>query len=309
MPMLYNVLVGEGIRYQCDATDGLELKCGDEVVLQCGRHRDCGQITGCGPVEPRTFNPQHAEPEAETNGAPQEQRSQQSGCDDNRSRQSGPADEPCEISRIMTPADKGKAHENEGRANSMLLTAQRKVREHNLVMKVLNCHYAFDRSVAIFQFVADGRVDFRDLVRDLSGALHTRVELRQIGVRDESGILGGLGPCGRAFCCATFLHKFESVNVKMAKMQRLSLNPSSVSGGCGRLKCCLRYEVEGYREMFRNMPRNGALCDTPSGPGRVLDCNALTRKVRVRLESGNSRVADFDADEVTSKPRGNKERQ
>jgi cell fate regulator YaaT (PSP1 superfamily) len=163
----------------------------------------------------------------------------------------------------------------------------------------LNSHYTFDKSLAIFQFAAENRVDFRELVRDLSGALHCRVELRQIGVRDEASIQGGLGPCGRPFCCATFLTKFQTVNVKMAKMQRLSLNPTSVSGGCGRLKCCLRYEADGYQEMFRSIPRNGSLCETPRGRGRVLDGNALTQVVRVRLEDENGLIVDFQADEVS----------
>jgi cell fate regulator YaaT (PSP1 superfamily) len=119
---------------------------------------------------------------------------------------------------------------------------------------------------------------------------------------------GGMGLCGRPYCCATVLKHFSSVNVKMAKIQRLSLNPSSVSGGCGRLKCCLRFEVDGYREMFANMPRTGAMCETPEGPGRVLDCNALTQVVRVRLDGDGNRIADFAMDDIQDKGRSGKNR-
>jgi cell fate regulator YaaT (PSP1 superfamily) len=288
----YTVRVGEGISFDCLVVDGVHVKPGDDVVIQVGSYQDCGCVQRSCQLPDSAASPTSQPADA--------------GDQKRRGPRPGTPSQPAEILRVMTLVDKGKAHENEVRASGMLRTAQRKVSEHNLKMKMLNCHYSFDKSVAIFQFVADGRVDFRDLVRDLSGALHTRVELRQIGVRDEAGLVGGLGPCGRAFCCATFLHRFESVNVKMAKVQRLSLNPSSVSGGCGRLKCCLRYEVEGYREMFRDLPRPGTRCETPGGPGRVLDCNALTRRVRVRLDRDDGQICDYTVDQVILQPKGGK---
>jgi len=150
----------------------------------------------------------------------------------------------------------------------------------------------------VFQFTAEGRVDFRELVQDLNRTFHSRVELRQIGVRDEAAIHGGLGCCGRPFCCGTFLNELSTVNVKMAKDQGLSLNPNNISGACGRLKCCLRYEAEGYREMRQGVLRNGSRCETPQGTGKVLDTNVLTGKVRVRLDEGSGRIETFLISEV-----------
>ena len=277
MKMTYNVAVVDGLRYECRARDDQEFAVGDQVVIQFEKYKDAGVI-------------KHA----------------CSGAKDGEGGNCRPGDPEGEIVRQATPSDQAKVAENATRADSMFRTAQRKIGEHNLPMKLILCHYALDKSLAIFLFSSEGRVDFRNLVRDLSGALHTRIELRQIGVRDEAAIHGGIGLCGRAFCCATVLKRFETVNVKMAKVQRLSLNPSSVSGGCGRLKCCLRYEADGYAEMFRNLPRNGAVCETPEGCGRVTDCNALTRKVRVRLEGDGAQIVEFDADDVQTKPRGPK---
>ena len=285
MKILCQVCTGPGLKYTCEVDDALGVKPGDEVVIQFDKYQDGGLLSRLATV---------GEGGGEEGGEGEEGE--------------GPAQRPArrglqgestpQVIRLMTLADKGRAHENEVRAKSMYRTSQRKVKEHNLPMKMITCHYSLDRTQGVFLFTAEGRVDFRELVRDLSGALHLRIELRQVGVRDEASVHGGIGPCGRAFCCASVLERFHSVNVKMAKVQRLSLNPSSVSGGCGRLKCCLRYEVAGYAEMFRNMPKNGARCDTPQGPGRVMDCNALTQRVRVRLEGDDATVADFAVDEV-----------
>ena len=179
-------------------------------------------------------------------------------------------------------------------------TAHRFVNSLGLEMKLLNAHYSLDGKLVTIQFSADGRVDFRELVKELSRALCTRIELRQIGVRDETGIHGGIAVCGQQLCCARFLKEFNSINVKMAKEQDLSLTPATISGVCGRLKCCLKYEHEGYQEFEKGMPRRGEWCDTPQGRGRVSDRNLLTRRVSVTLESGN--VVQFAREEITIQP-------
>lgn len=143
-------------------------------------------------------------------------------------------------------------------------------------MKLVEVEYTFDRSKIMFYFTADGRVDFRELVKDLASVFRTRIELRQIGVRDESKLLGGLGICGRPFCCSTFLGDFQSVSIKMAKEQGISLNPVKISGTCGRLMCCLKYEQNAYEHLLRVTPKNGAIVDTKEGRGVVIDANLLT---------------------------------
>ncbi|MDT8390502.1 MAG: regulatory iron-sulfur-containing complex subunit RicT [Lentisphaeria bacterium] len=282
----YLVEIMPGMQVDCLGHESLGVSLGDSVVITCDKHTDCGVVIRVGTGGAR----------ADTSRDSQTQRRRGDG------KTPTADDKAAEIIRLMTDADSRKAEDNESRAQSMFKTAQRKIREHHLVMKLINCHYSLDKNIAFFQFSAEGRVDFRGLVRDLSGALRTRIELRQIGVRDEAGIIGGIGVCGQPFCCARFLNRFQSVNVKMAKIQRLSLNPASVSGGCGRLKCCLRYEVDGYKEMCRGLPRTGARCVTPDGCGRVVDCNALTQKARVRLDDGNAQFKDFDVADVSPAP-------
>ena len=151
-------------------------------------------------------------------------------------------------------------------------------------MKLIDVEYTFDNNKILFYFTADGRVDFRELVKDLASVFRTRIELRQIGVRDESKILGGLGVCGRPFCCSTFLGDFQPVSIKMAKEQSLSLNPSKISGTCGRLMCCLKYEQDVYEKLLRTSPKMGAFVKTPDGNGFVIDLNLLTGTYRVRLK-------------------------
>ncbi len=192
------------------------------------------------------------------------------------------------------------ASENELKGRSAMRTAQSLVESLNLEMKLLNAHYSLDGKLVTIQFSADGRVDFRELVKELSRALSTRIELRQIGVRDETGIYGGIAVCGQVLCCSRFLKEFNSINVKMAKEQDLSLTPSTISGACGRLKCCLKYEHEGYQELEKTMPRRGEWCDTPQGRGRISDRNLLTQKVSVMLESGS--IATFPQQEITITP-------
>ena len=151
-------------------------------------------------------------------------------------------------------------------------------------MSLVDVEYTFDRSKLLFYFTADGRVDFRELVKDLASAFRTRIELRQIGVRDESRMVGGFGICGRPFCCNTFLNDFQPVSIKMAKEQGLSLNPTKISGTCGRLMCCLKYEQDTYEHLLRVTPKVGAIVDTPDGKGRVIENNLITGMLKITLD-------------------------
>ncbi|MEG1243227.1 MAG: regulatory iron-sulfur-containing complex subunit RicT, partial [Oscillospiraceae bacterium] len=161
---------------------------------------------------------------------------------------------------------------------------EQKIEKHNIDMKLIDVEYTFDGGKILFYFTADGRVDFRELVKDLASVFRTRIELRQIGVRDESKMLGGLGICGRAFCCNTFLGEFQPVSIKMAKEQGLSLNPVKISGTCGRLMCCLKYEQEAYEHLLKITPKNGAIVETSEGKGLVLDSNIITGTLKIRLD-------------------------
>lgn len=286
MKYSYDIAIAPGIRYECVADDSLHLKKGEEVVVQCERYEDYGTVVRCHDCEAANETRLRLELD---NG-------------DKGRRIQGqviPA-----VTRRTTLVDKGKIHENAVRTKIMMKTVLLRIQEHRLDMKIVNIHVVFDMSLLVIQFTAEGRVDFRELLRDLSKVLHVRVELRQIGVRDEAGIQGGLGCCGRPFCCSVFLRDFHSINVRLAKEQGLSLNPSNISGTCGRLKCCLRYEAEGYKEMLKTLPRVGARCDTPEGPGKIVDLNPLTRRVRVVLTPQANeayRSVDLGADEVTVK--------
>jgi cell fate regulator YaaT (PSP1 superfamily) len=164
-------------------------------------------------------------------------------------------------------------------------------------MKLIRVEYTFDRSKMVFSFTADGRIDFRELVKDLASVFRTRIELRQIGVRDEAKILGGIGPCGRQLCCSTFLGDFMPVSIKMAKDQGLSLNPTKISGLCGRLMCCLKYENDEYEQAKRELPDYGKEVMTPDGKGRVVGLNLLSRIVKVRLV-GRETPVDYAASEI-----------
>ena len=160
---------------------------------------------------------------------------------------------------------------------------QEKIGKHKLEMNLVDVEYTFDGNKILFYFTADGRIDFRELVKDLAGVFRTRIELRQIGVRDESKMLGGLGVCGRPFCCNTFLGDFQPVSIKMAKEQNLSLNPTKISGTCGRLMCCLKYEQDAYESLLKITPKNGALVQTDEGLGTVVEVNLLTGVLTVSL--------------------------
>lgn len=201
------------------------------------------------------------------------------------------------IIRIATTKDLKKAETNKEDEAIAFEIAKKKIKEHDLEMKLVHVAYSFDRAKMIFQFTAGGRIDFRDLVRDLASIFRTRIELRQIGVRDEAKILGGVGPCGRQLCCSTFLGDFMPVSIKMAKDQNLSLNQTKISGLCGRLMCCLKYENDMYEESRRELPDYGNEVETPDGKGRVVGLNLLDRVVKVRLFSQET-TTDYDHDEI-----------
>lgn len=187
------------------------------------------------------------------------------------------------IIRIATPEDDKKHKENVKKKERALQLCQEKIDKHGLVMKLIDVEYTFDNSKIIFYFTADGRVDFRELVKDLASVFKMRIELRQIGVRDEAKMMGGIGGCGRSLCCNSWLADFEPVSIKMAKVQNLSLNPSKISGICGRLMCCLKYENDIYMEMRKGMPEVGERIKTPDGLAKVMDTNILEDIIRVRL--------------------------
>ena len=188
------------------------------------------------------------------------------------------------VIRKATKEDLKRVAENRKKEKTAFSACEKKIVEHGLEMKLVDVEYTFDNGKILFYFTADGRVDFRELVKDLAGMFRTRIELRQIGVRDEAKMLGGIGICGRPFCCGSFLGGFQPVSIKMAKEQGLSLNPVKISGTCGRLMCCLKYEQEAYQDLLRTTPKVNALVSTPDGKGVVIDQNLLTRKLTVRLD-------------------------
>lgn len=188
------------------------------------------------------------------------------------------------VLRMATERDLKTLEENKEKERAAYEIGVKKIKEHKLQMKLVSVEYTFDRSKILFYFTADNRVDFRELVKDLAAVFRTRIELRQIGVRDESKIVGGLGVCGRPFCCKSFLGDFQPVSVKMAKEQNLSLSPTKISGTCGRLMCCLKYEQDAYEHLLRVTPKNGAVVETPEGKGVVVDFNLLTGILKVRLD-------------------------
>ena len=189
------------------------------------------------------------------------------------------------VIRIATDEDRKKVEENKRKEKDAFEICNQKIQKHNLEMNLTNAEYSFDCSKVIFYFTADGRIDFRELVKDLASTLHTRIELRQIGVRDESKMLGGLGICGRPFCCSTFLDGFHSVTIKMAKDQGLSLAPGKISGTCGRLMCCLKYEQNSYEYLHKITPKVGTVVDCRHGRGTVVDSAILTGKLKIQLDN------------------------
>jgi cell fate regulator YaaT (PSP1 superfamily) len=231
--------------------DGNSLKQGDMVIVETARGIECGEIA----MENRQISDE------------------------------GIVQPLKKLIRVATKEDLKKLEENAGKEKSAFDICLKKIAAHKLEMKLVDVEYTFDNSKILFYFTADGRVDFRELVKDLASVFRTRIELRQIGVRDEAKMLGGLGICGRPFCCSTFLGGFQPVSIKMAKEQGLSLNPVKISGTCGRLMCCLKYEQEAYLDLIRNTPNVNSTVSTPSGKGTVIDANMLTGILQVRMEA------------------------
>lgn len=201
------------------------------------------------------------------------------------------------VIRRAEPEDAEIVDENKKAAKEAFSICIEKIKKHQLKMKLIDVEYTFDRNKIIFYFTAEGRVDFRELVKDLASVFRTRIELRQIGVRDEAKMLGGLGPCGRPLCCSTWLGDFEPVSIKMAKDQNLSLNPTKISGLCGRLMCCLKYEYDQYESVKTELPRVGSMVVTSLGDGKVVGLVVGQNKVQVRLSETN-KVKEFMLDDV-----------
>lgn len=230
--------------------NGLELKTGEKVIVETARGVECGEVA--------LSNREVDDSELVSPLKP--------------------------IIRTATQEDLAIVAQNREKEKEAFQICEEKIAKHQLEMKLVDVEYTFDNNKILFYFTADGRVDFRELVKDLASVFRTRIELRQIGVRDESKLLGGLGICGRPFCCSSFLGDFQPVSIKMAKEQGLSLNPTKISGTCGRLMCCLKYEQNVYEQLLKNSPKMGAFVKTPDGTGHVIDLNLLTDSYTVRLK-------------------------
>lgn len=246
--------------------DGMELKKGDDVIVETARGMEYGVLT----------------------------------CDIKEVDESEIVAPLKKIVRIAEEKDKKQHEENQKKKERAIALCQEKVDKHHLEMKLIDVEYTFDNSKIIFYFTADGRVDFRELVKDLAGVFKMRIELRQIGVRDEAKMMGGIGSCGRGLCCHTWLPDFEPVSIKMAKVQNLSLNPTKISGICGRLMCCLKFENDVYYELKKGMPESGERIKTRDGAAVVMDTNILENKIKCRLvleertpEKGEKLSTDF----------------
>ncbi|MDF2838632.1 MAG: Signal peptidase-like protein [Evtepia sp.] len=202
------------------------------------------------------------------------------------------------ILRLATTEDYEIVRKNRSKEADAFSICQKKIQEHELDMKLVDVEFSFEGNKILFFFTSEGRVDFRGLVKDLASIFHNRIELRQIGVRDEAKMLGGLGICGRPFCCASFLREFQPVSIKMAKTQSLSLNPTKISGTCGRLMCCLKYEQDAYEDLLKTSPKADSFVETPDGVGDIISVNTLREKVRVRLDNAPDTLKTFHNSEI-----------
>ena len=215
------------------------------------------------------------------------------------------------VLRLANAQDEKTIAENRAKEKKAHEVCLQKIAEHELDMQLVSAECAFDGSKILFFFTADERVDFRELVKNLASIFHTRIELRQIGVRDKAKMVGGLGICGRPFCCASFLDDFQPVSIKMAKTQNLSLNPTKISGTCGRLMCCLKYEQDAYEDLLRRTPKEESFVDTPEGRGTVIEVSLLRQKVKVRMEEDPDTIGQFSVEDIAvwrnGKPKKNDE--
>ncbi len=203
-----------------------------------------------------------------------------------------------QVLRIATEQDEKIADANHALEKKAFDVCMQKIQEHGLDMQLVSAECAFDGTKILFFFTADERVDFRELVKNLASIFHTRIELRQIGVRDKAKMVGGLGICGRPFCCASFLDDFQPVSIKMAKTQNLSLNPTKISGTCGRLMCCLKYEQDAYEDLLRSAPKADSFVDTPDGRGTVIDIDLLRQRVKVRMEEHPDTIGTYSNSDI-----------
>jgi len=251
------VIVDDVNQMVCGVPDGLSVHVGDQCVVSVDRVLEIGRVERLDPNPPAG------------SAVPQ-------------------------VQRCATLQDLAKADENLLMTKMAMDACVKCVEELKLEMRLIKVRYSFDRTRLTVQFSAEHRVDFREMIKRLASELSTRVEMRQLGVRDEAGIIGGLGPCGRRLCCCSWLKHFESINVKMAKAQRLTLTPGAINGMCGRLKCCLRYEYELYREMGKPLPREGAVVECAEGRGLVISKDILAQRVRLRLEDDRTIECHID---------------
>ncbi len=249
--------------FKCIVPEGLAVHVGDLCVVKIGNINDVGRVVDLS--------------------------------DDGQGESCKNAEVPGVV-RCATLQDQAKADETALRSKMALSTCTECAAKHKLNIRLIKVRYSYDRKMLMVVFSSEERVDYRELIKDLSAELHTRIEMKQIGVRDEAGMVGGMGSCGRALCCCTWLKSFESINVKMAKAQRLSLNPVAISGMCGRLKCCLRYEYDQYKDADRDMPRDGERVKCAEGEGCVCGKNILAGKVKLRLE--DNKIIEYDVEEL-----------
>jgi cell fate regulator YaaT (PSP1 superfamily) len=256
------VEIEDGPRLICEVPDGVPVHVGDECIIAMGDVQEVGHIA--------KLDDQPVPPEE--------------------------GDRPPTVLRMATLQDHARAAENTVRGKIALETVAARAKASGAEIHIVRGRYSFDRSHLRLLYSTESVMDERALARELAHELKCRVDMRQIGVRDEAGIIGGIGPCGRKLCCCTWLRRFDSVNVRMAKVQKLSLNPGAISGNCGRLKCCLRYEYDNYCEMGRGLPRTGMPIECPGGAGRVVAVNVLLKKVKVRLD--DDRYLEYDADDI-----------
>ncbi len=285
MDSFYSLRINNGIVYLASADSNLEIKPGDFCIFKKDFYLDYAKVVKIFEQPPTTqINAPSLQTSAPANNNAVEYDEEQDVSENTQKNNF------VSIQRKASQEDAKIVIENLQRAEQALVTTKRFVVQLKLPMKLINAHFSYDGKLLIIQFSAEGRVDFRELLKCLTKEFETHIELRQIGVRDETSALGGIANCGQPLCCWRFISEFASINVKMAKEQDLSLTPATISGVCGRLKCCLKYEHEAYLELEKTMPRRGDICDCKEGRGRVVDRNLLTQMVTVQLDEASHNV-------------------